>query len=239
MAFARMIYCFISSRKLLSLSALSVSVLLVASDVAAAIVQIVGVVSASPLALLEERARAMRLYTGGIGLQFAFTFVFVIFAVMFHRDMNTASSSAYTTMTSTGWKSARSSWFALLIAVYVSLACVTVSIPRTPVAHTRVLLVRTRQLIDTSPVANESGAHYISIRRILVRLARGQPCRSSRGGLFLGPRGSPDAHSHISIQHCSSRHGLGWRELAHAGILYNMRCICEDKGGTDRACTVV
>ncbi|KAK7749309.1 hypothetical protein SLS62_008278 [Diatrype stigma] len=116
---------------------LSISVFPVASDVAAAIVQIVGVVSASLLTMPEERFRAVRVYTGGLGLQFASIFIFVVFAAMFHRQMNTTSSPANNTMTSTGWKPPRSSWLALSIPLYVSLACIMVNSLSSHPSHTK------------------------------------------------------------------------------------------------------
>ena len=129
MTFARMVYALTPSRRILSIPALAVSTLFVSSDLAAAIVQIVGVVTGSPGTLPEERARAMGVYMGGMGLQLLFTFVFLPFVVKFHRDMQKFDAGGYAMSKSSVTTAWRSSWRALLIAVYASMACVTVSVP--------------------------------------------------------------------------------------------------------------
>ncbi|RYP09149.1 hypothetical protein DL765_008540 [Monosporascus sp. GIB2] len=124
MLFKRMVHCFAPSREVLSIPAFAFGAGFMLLHIAASIVQLVGANIESPLALPEERAHGMRVYMAGMGLQLALIVVFIAFAVKFYFDPHRLTARDGGSF-STTW---RSNWLSLLIAIYVSLACLILRI---------------------------------------------------------------------------------------------------------------
>ncbi|KAI1341249.1 RTA1 like protein-domain-containing protein [Xylariaceae sp. FL0016] len=130
MVLGRLIHQHIPARTIFSVPAPVLGAGFVALDFAAFGVQLAGGSMAGPTAPPAQQLRAIHVYMGGIGLQQLFIVVFVAFAARFQLEMRRGGGGGAVGGGGAGGETALvgSGWFRLLIALYASLAFITIRI---------------------------------------------------------------------------------------------------------------
>ena len=119
MVLARMIYFYLPTHTIMSITASVLAVVFVTLDFISFVIQIIGGSYASPTAPTDQQLKGVHIYMGGIGLQQFFILIFLGLGVKFHKEMKALEKA----------REAKEGWKRLLWTLYMSLGFITASCP--------------------------------------------------------------------------------------------------------------